>query len=70
VEVPDITFKPTLGEVFLHPSIDCVGLCNIMTYNDNIWCKFLSENDLCYPYTEEGRAAAKMHARAMLGIKE
>jgi hypothetical protein len=47
VEVPDITFKPAKGEVFLYPSnIDCMGLCNIMTYNDDVWCKFLSDNNL------------------------
>lgn len=70
VEVPDISFKPTKGEVFLYPSIDCMSLHQIMTYNDNTWCKFLSDNNLCYPYTEDGQCAATLHTKAMLGIKE
>jgi hypothetical protein len=32
--------------------------------------KHLSTNGLCYPYTEDGRQAATLHTKAMLGIKE
>jgi hypothetical protein len=70
VEVPDIAFKPTSGVPFYHPSLDCMGLSKIMTYNDSPWCQFLSENNLCYPYNEIGRAASVLHAKAMLGVDD
>jgi hypothetical protein len=66
VEVPDITFKPTPGEYFYHPSIDCVNLHRFMVYTDDEWCKFLSENNLCYPCNKMGREAAIIHTKAML----
>jgi hypothetical protein len=70
VEVPDITFKPTLGERFYHPSVDCMSLYNIMTYNGNKWCQFLSENNMCYPCDDAGSTTAALHAKAMLGVRE
>jgi hypothetical protein len=70
VEVPDISFKPTVGEAFLYPSLECISLHQLMTYKDNTWCKFLSENNLCYPYNAAGQEAVILHAKAMLGIKE
>jgi hypothetical protein len=70
VEIPDISFKPTYAQAFLYPSIDCISLHQIMTYNNNTWCRFAADNGLCYPYTEEGRNTAILHAKAMLGIKE
>lgn len=70
VEVPDITFKPTSGEHFYHPSLDCMHLHKFAVYNDSVWCKFLSDNKLCYPCDNNGRIAAVLHAKAMLGIKE
>jgi hypothetical protein len=69
VEVPDITFKPNKGEVYFYPSIDCIY--KSMTYsNNNELCKFLSDNDLCYPYTYDGQQAAILHTKALLDIKE
>jgi hypothetical protein len=70
VEVPDITFKPTLGKPFYHPSVECMNLCKMMTYTSDKWCQFLSENDLCYPCDDNGGIAAALHTKAMLGIKE
>jgi hypothetical protein len=70
VEVPDISFKPTLDDHFYYPSVDCINLHKLMTYNDYGWCNFLSENNLCYPCDDGGRAAAILHAKAMLGFKE
>jgi hypothetical protein len=70
VEVPDITFKPTSDEHFYYPSADCMSLHKFMVYNDGTWCKFLSDNNLCYPCDKIGRASAILHAKAMLGIKE
>jgi hypothetical protein len=70
VEVPDITFKPTSGEYFYYPSVDCSNLHRFMVYIDDTWCKFLSDNNLCYPCDNNGREAATIHTKAMLGIKE
>jgi hypothetical protein len=70
IEILDITFKPTLNERFYHPSIECMSLHKLMVYNDDEWCKFLSENDLCYPYNKMGQDAAILHAKALLGVKE
>jgi hypothetical protein len=69
VEVPDITFKPTLDEQFYYPSIECMSFHKLREYSDYGWCKFLSENNLCYPYSDIGKAAAMLHTKAMLGIK-
>jgi hypothetical protein len=70
VEVPDITFKPTSDDHFYYPSVDSMSLHKFMTYNDGAWCKFLSENSLCYPCDKIGRAAAILHTKAMLAVKE
>jgi hypothetical protein len=70
VEVPDITFKPTSGEYFYYPSVDCLNLHRFMVWTDDAWCKFLSENNMCYPCNDNGRVAATIHTKAMLGIKE
>jgi hypothetical protein len=70
VEVPDITFKPTSGEYFYYPSVDCLSLHRFMVYTDDDWCKFLSDNNLCYPCNKIGKEAATIHTKAMLGIKE
>jgi hypothetical protein len=71
VEVPDISFVPEHGESYCFP--------------DPIDSDFFSEGDfspnstidahlahyrLCYPDTKEGRAAAILHDKAMLGIAE
>jgi hypothetical protein len=66
IEVPNISFKPTSGEHFYHPSVDCTSLHKLMIYNDGTWCKFLSENNLCYPCNNLGREAAILHIKAML----
>jgi hypothetical protein len=70
VEVPDITFKPTSGEYFYYPSVGCLSLHRFMVCTDDDWCKFLSDNNLCYPYNKIGKEAATIHTKAMLGIKE
>ena len=70
VEVPDIAFKPKSGDAFYHPSVDYTGLAKIMIYNDSPLCQFLSENNLCYPESEIGRASAILHTKAMLGVDD
>jgi hypothetical protein len=68
VEIPDISFIPDLNEHFytpypLHPTL----------YDRTFYCgvesdKFIIRNGMCYPDNEEGKAAAILHAKAMLGI--
>jgi hypothetical protein len=71
VEVPDIGFEPEIGEDYCFPSISKRHLHSFRTYvEDYNEDMIYVENDLCYPYTEEGKQAAIRHAKAMLGIKE
>ena len=68
VEVPDISFKPTIEDRFYYPVLG-YELYKTSTYLSYGVDKFKSEHNLCYPYTEEGKQAAILHAKAMLGIK-
>jgi hypothetical protein len=71
VEVPDIGFEPEIGEDYCFPSISKRHLHSFRTYvEDYNEDMIYVENDLCYPYTEEGKQAAILHAKAMLGINE
>jgi hypothetical protein len=69
IEVPDISFKPRKEEHFYHPVLDKV-LYNQSTYLSYGIDDFRVAHGLCYPYTEEGKQAAILHAKAMLGIKD
>jgi hypothetical protein len=67
IEIPDITFKPTLNEYYYTPMPNYPELHHLMMdFCSNRLTDHLSANNLCYPYTEEGRAAAILHAKAML----
>jgi hypothetical protein len=69
IEIPDISFKPSLNEYYYTPMPNYPELCHLMMdFHSNRLTNHLSVNNLCYPYTEEGRAAAILHAKAMLGI--
>jgi hypothetical protein len=66
VEVPDISFKPVSGEhcylpVPTHPVFH-------IHYCADKADDHLNAFGLCYPLTEEGKQAAILHAKAMLGI--
>lgn len=70
VEVPDISFVPKDGESYFYPTLN-----NSELYRWDHCCdgcettKLLGERGLCYPNTVEGKQAATLHAKAMLGIK-
>jgi hypothetical protein len=70
VEVPDISFEPKHGEEYY--AIDLTDNRFYVEFNwrDDGMDFTLYERDLCYPHTEEGKQAATLHAKAMLGIKE
>lgn len=70
VEIPDISFTPAYLQNYWFPNPSTDGFCHQTRY------AALSSGDihrlnhnLCYPYTEKGKQAAILHAKAMLGIK-
>jgi hypothetical protein len=69
VEVPNISFHPNDNEYYYYPEL------TQFLYDKTFFIKcidtheFRSANSLCYPYTEEGKAAAMLHSKALLGIK-
>jgi hypothetical protein len=71
VEVPNISFHPTYETDYYYPDTTEADMFDTTTYYDSYSSDtFRSANNLCYPYTEEGKQAAILHAKAMLGIKE
>jgi hypothetical protein len=69
VEVPNISFYPTDKTDYYFPDTAIDDLFNTTTYYDSYSSdRFRSASNLCYPFTEEGKAAAILHAKAMLGI--
>ena len=71
VEVPDISFRPIEGDKYYFPA-PCTleGVSGAVFFDGNSDYMFRRNNDLCHPYTEEGKQAAILHAKAMLGIAE
>jgi hypothetical protein len=68
VEVPDISFTPIKGERYYAPAPDYVCLQYTASFYSCEADTHRIANGLCYPHTEEGRNAAVIHAKAMLGI--
>lgn len=70
VEIPDLPFTPFVGCEFYCANI---GLPEFYEtgYMGSGGCTFtkrMAERDLIYPYTQEGREAAILHSKALLGI--
>jgi hypothetical protein len=71
VEVPDISFEPEKDDNYFYPNPDIFDLYSNTFYsNGSNTDNHRSKNGLCYPFTVEGKLAAILHAKAMLGIKE
>ena len=70
VEVPDISFKPKDGEDYYAIDLADKRFCVEFEWRDDAMDFTLYERGLCYPVTEEGKKAAILHAKAMLGIKD
>jgi hypothetical protein len=68
IEVPDISFYPNLNEEYYYPSPSCEDFYENTSYEDYEADRHRANYGLCYPYTDEGRKAASLHAKAMLGI--
>jgi hypothetical protein len=69
IEIPDISFKPDIDDhcYIPFPTVSSLYTHHIVNFS-NVANEHLSVNGLCYPYTEEGRDAAILHAKAMLGV--
>jgi hypothetical protein len=69
VEVPDISFHPTNETAYYYPETTTDSMVGSTEYCEMFTAdRFRSANNLCYPFTEEGKQAAILHAKAMLGI--
>lgn len=71
VEVPDLRIKPSRGENYYYPLPTSPSLVRqtIFIHGDD-GDKYILRNNLCYEYTEAGKQAAILHAKAMLGIAQ
>lgn len=71
VEVPDISIdlsRETERTDFYTPCIHSDKLYSSGSHHRYNDCQNISDRGLCYPYTEEGKQAAILHSKAMLGI--
>jgi hypothetical protein len=66
VEIPNISFNPNPGEYCYSPVPTHPDLYRPLYYCHNETNEYLKNNGLCYPYTEKGKTAAILHAKAML----
>ena len=68
VEVPDISFTPEDNEYYFYPdpTMPCMYEMEYF-HNYAEECGHRLTNKMCYPTTDEGREAAILHAKAMLG---
>jgi hypothetical protein len=68
IEVPDISFRPDVNKRYYHPSLDVTLHYGSLFTRGDIMDEFRAGNSLCYPYTDEGKEAAILHAKALLCI--
>jgi hypothetical protein len=71
VKVPDISIDPKttkLGWRYYYPEPSKAQLFDNEFYGCSVDCMTRLKNNLCYPFTDEGKEAAILHAKAMLGI--
>lgn len=76
VEIPDISFAPDHFKEFFYPDVTKQDLFSSATpsklqgyvQHNGIQNRMIAAG-LCYPHTKEGRDAAILHAKAILGIK-
>jgi hypothetical protein len=67
VEVPDIDFQPEPNRAYFYPNPSVPKFYDD-TFYDTAKDKHRVCYGLCYPPTKEGKEAAILHAKAMLGI--
>jgi hypothetical protein len=69
IEVPDISFRPDADENYYYPTLEATLYDSTYFAKGNSTDEFRAVNGLCYPYTPEGKAAAMLHTKALLGVK-
>lgn len=69
VEVPDIGINPNVGVEFYASNVGlpCYFEIGTRRYSDCSFTDRMVKRGICYPSTEEGKQAAILHAKAMLG---
>jgi hypothetical protein len=70
VEIPNISFQPKEQERYYFPKPTSKNFFSSNDYSSEYEKEdvYQAQNGLCYPYTDEGKEAAILHAKAMLGI--
>jgi hypothetical protein len=68
IEIPDISFNPEHGEQYYMPWPTSTHAHHSSIFQSCEEDYYRRDNNLCYPFTEEGKQAAIAHAKAMLGI--
>jgi hypothetical protein len=68
IEIPDISFKPTVGEYYYVPTPNHPDLWNHSRFCSCEVDDYRSNNSLCYPDTANGKEVAILHSKAMMGI--
>jgi hypothetical protein len=69
IEIPDISFHPEARKHYYYPLLDVGLFDNTFFEESNKTDEFRAANGLCYPCTPEGKEAAVLHAKALLGVK-
>ncbi len=70
VEVPDIIFTPEDNEYYFYPDPTKPRMYEMEYFHKYAEeCEHRLTNKMCYPTTDEGRQAAILHAKAMLGVQ-
>jgi hypothetical protein len=69
VEIPDISYIPDPHHHCNIPAPTRSALYERLRCYSNTHVAHISAHGLCYPDTEKGKAAAILHAKAMLGIR-
>ena len=67
-EVPNISYVPDVGDWYFSVNIRTVSPTCAVKNRDNRTDKRIIDAGMAYPRTDDGRAAAKAHALAILGI--
>lgn len=71
VEIPDLRFKPIIDQRYWYPhaSMEYLVSSSIRKHGSTA-DKHRIENNLCYKHSYEGKQAAILHAKAMLGTEK
>lgn len=69
-KIPNITFTPKNNEEFIVPALNDYGCRSRFVNSESEWFSYYLKNDMCYPNTEEGEAAAILHTKALMDYAE